>query len=125
MSKTQDSSLRDLFTNLSGGECFLLKIPRRLHADLEEARQNEGRETVLGDLVVGSQDGKGTVIELHKGYTVVFNSVEDTTRQGDETGQGRMAVKEAEKYDWDREEQVQKLEVMAPFEFEVVTSLGV
>ena len=54
---------RSIFEHLQGGECFLVKIPRRVHRDLVEACGAEGtREINFGEVVV-SAEGEPVKIE--------------------------------------------------------------
>ena len=66
---------RSIFESLQGGECFLVKIPRRMHRDLVEACQEGSRERAFGEVVV-SADGEPVKIETEKGYQLVMNSLE-------------------------------------------------
>ena len=43
----------------------------------------------------------------------------------DSQGQGRAAVKETDRYDWDKEVEVNTLEVMAGFDYEAIATLDV
>ena len=43
----------------------------------------------------------------------------------DSQGQGRAAVKETEGYDWDKEVEVNTLEVMAGFDYEAIATMDV
>ena len=45
--------------------------------------------------------------------------------EGAPQGQGRAAVKEAEWYDWDKEEVVNTLQVMAGFDYEAIATMDV
>jgi hypothetical protein len=98
-----------------------------MHRDLVEACGAEGsREMTFGEVVVASAEDEPVKIETNKGYQLVMSSLEVVREaEGAPQGQGRAAVKEAEWYDWDKEKQVNSLQVMAGFDYEAIATMDV
>ena len=98
-----------------------------MHRDLVEACGAEGsREMTFGEVVVASAEDEPVKIETNKGYQLVMSSLEVVREaEGAPQGQGRAAVKEAECYDWDKEEEVNSLQVMAGFDYEAIATMDV
>ena len=80
----------------------------------------------FGDVLSVSADDEPVKIETYKGYQLVINSLEQVSDAlEDSHGQGRAAIKETDRYDWDNEVEINTLEVMTWFDFEAIATMNV